>query len=206
MQPINLSKRVCSRGVSRTTSTLRTCDFSMRLRVLCIAALLSVTAIASTAEAQQRFGSWVVTQLSDDAAIFVAATISSSGDILRKICGPGACLWMFTSKLKCQEGGEQGMLATSDGGTMFLDLRCVGAHGGDDGYYDTAFKDYNSIDRLIRTGRVIGFAMALNGGEFKVSRFITDGAVEAATEASRRAGTGRSGGSTPARGPKDERL
>src|SRR5215470_7087157 len=106
-----------------------------RPRVRCIiAALIALMTIASTAVAQQRFGSWVVTQLSDDATFFVAATISSSGDILREMCGPGACIWMFTTKHKCQEGAEQGMLATSDGGTMFLDLKCLGAQRGDDGY------------------------------------------------------------------------
>jgi len=179
----------------------------MRSRFLwVIAALLTALAIASTAGAQQRFGSWFVTQSSEDATVFVAATVSSSGELLRKICGPRACLWMFTSKYKCQEGAEQDMLATSDGGTMmFLDLRCVGALEDDDGYYDTVFKDYDSIDRLIRSGKVIGFAMALKGGEFKVSRFNTDGAVDAAMEASRSAGTGRSDASTP-RGPKDKRL
>src|SRR5262245_23099872 len=105
MVATNLPKHALCVAVSLTTST-RPCDHGLRMRsrfLWVIAALLTALAIASTAGAQQRFGSWFVTQSSEDATVFVAATVSSSGELLRKICGPRACLWMFTSKYKCQE-------------------------------------------------------------------------------------------------------
>ena len=65
--------------ISPTSTRLCDCRFSFRgsrmgPRVLyVIAALFAVLAIASTAGAQQRLGSWLVTQSSEDATFFVAA-------------------------------------------------------------------------------------------------------------------------------------
>src|SRR5262249_6824834 len=157
----------------------------------------------ANAEAQQRFGSWWVTVADFDPNVYVAGTFSSSGDMLRHMCSREGCFWTFTSKTRCNTDGTQGMLASGDAGTLFLDLKCFGAQ--DDGQtYDMAFSDYNAIDRLIRSGKVIGFAMALKDGAFKVSRFTTTGAVEAIVEASRRAGAGQNQRVPASR--RDERL
>jgi hypothetical protein len=176
-----------------------------------IAALLAVLALTSAASAQpkqpnQHFGDWWVFPMSDEPRLFVAGTPSQSGDILRTVCSIEGCVWMVTTKTGCDKDATQDVLVSTDKGAATLELVCVGKRQDGSEWYDQVFTNSDHVDQLIRSGRVIGFAVVLEGGQFKVTRYSTEGAADAATEASRRAGRGRSGRSTTAKDLKDERL
>ena len=200
MEPIG--NQFLKRALSADSSPqVRLSDVTAVWLTLTALALMAVVGLGEANAADQRYGSWLVTEATDDASVSVAGTFSQTGEILRITCrAPDRCIWMFTSKRRCQDNISVDALATSDNGTLYLELACGGAHG-NDGYYDLVFKEFGRIDGLVRQGGRVGFAMALKGGEFQVTRFNTDGAAQATAEAARRAGKGP----VPTRGLKDER-
>jgi len=167
---------------------------------------LAVTALVLTAIVwvgaanAQQYGAWLITRSDDN--MLVAGTSSVSGEVLRIMCeSQGSCVWLLTTSRRCEQNISVDALATSDKGTLALELACYGI--GTRGQYDLVFKQFEPINRLVYQGGIIGFAIATKGGQFQVLRFDTDGAQQAIAEASRRAGTGSR---IPARGLKDERL
>jgi hypothetical protein len=172
-----------------------------------IATLTLVVALVGTASAQHH-GSWEVVQATGGGKFFVAFTSSENGDMLRYLCGAERCAWALTSRTPCDSSGGYGALASkTPGGSQFFEMKCMGEAPGT-GWFDVVFLDQEAATQMIREKGVIGFAVALESGRFKVSRFVTEGAVAAMWEAERKAQTKTGTPGTPAvrRGPKDEVL
>jgi hypothetical protein len=136
---------------------------------------LFLTQIASgTLWADESYGSWGV-GFTDDRSSLYAATVNDSGDLLGQYCEPsdGSCMWLLGLSTKCDTGHEYPILANSDTGASQLDIVCGGQlHNGT---YKYAFKNFDDIDSLVKHAERIGFAMPMQGDQFRVvSKVLND--------------------------------
>ena len=124
-----------------------------------------------------RSGDWVWSV--DDPEAYYAATENSAGQMLAQFCDTkeGSCIYVVGFDTNCDEGDAYPVLVNSDAGTASLDFLC----GGDleDGGHLMIAKDFDQLDDLIRKATRIGFALPMQGDEFKAVRFSLRGSVNA---------------------------
>jgi hypothetical protein len=109
-----------------------------------------------------------------------AARANDSGHFLGQYCyqSKGSCLWLLAIKTRCDEGDKYPVLINSDAGSAQVEVHCLG-HLPSAGMYRYAFTDFELIDRTVRNGRRIGFAIPLESDQFRVLRFDLTGASSA---------------------------
>lgn len=143
-----------------------------------LAALLCGGLIASGAFAGEvASGDWAWNV--DDPETHWAATGNDAGQMLGQFCYPekGSCLYAVGFDTTCDEGDSYPALVNSDAGTANITLKC----GGDleDGANLMLVEDFDQLDALIRKSKRIGFALPMQGDEFKAVRFSLRGSVPA---------------------------
>lgn len=134
---------------------------------------LLLIALAAPAGAAQSFGAWLAS-VATDGALF-AATINDSRDVLSQSCDLNGedCVWLLVIRSPCTEGASYTVLSNSDSGTAQLRLLCLSPNA--DGQHRYAFEDFAAIDHIIKTDTRVGFALALQNGQFKAVRFDLTG-------------------------------
>lgn len=123
----------------------------------------------------------------DDPDVLYAATQNSTGQALMQLCYPseGNCLYAVGFDTRCEQGSTYPALVNTDVSATTVELFC--GIELDDGGNLLFFRDFDQIDALIRQARKIGFALPMEGDEFKAVRFSLKGSVTA-IDAMRRVG------------------
>lgn len=123
-------------------------------------------------------GPWTI-EVADPALVY-ALNMNDAGSGLAQTCLPkiDSCVWTLLMSTACEEGATYPILANSDAGASHLEVRCNGRFGSSDmSMY--AFADFQAVDRIVRSARRVGFAVPLQGDQFRVIRFSLDQAEAA---------------------------
>jgi hypothetical protein len=150
----------------------------MRKLFLALTGMLTVSIISCNALAQE-IGNWTIDTKSKE--FLYAATINDSGALLGQFCSlkDGNCMWLLGMSTACNKGDSYPVLVNSDAGALHLQVYCDGQL--ESGSYRYAFTDFDAVDNAIRKSSKIGFAVPLQSDQFKVVRFLTNGAISALT-------------------------
>lgn len=123
--------------------------------------------------------SWTVGQTSDKVDRY-AITLNDSNGALRQRCNieDEKCYWSLMIVTKCTSGETFPVLVSSDLGASHLQLYCGSSFKvSNDLYYEYYFNEFEAIDKLVRSSKSIGIAMALESGSFRVVRFLMNDAI-----------------------------
>lgn len=161
-------------------------------------ALMTITALPAsilvtntTLAEQQRVGDWTVDVSRSYAEAF---TGNDSGSTFGLICLTGTCLFYLDNSVRCKENSKTPMLINADSGATYVIATCLHLtwnSGGTRYVYTIQDKD---VVTAISSGATIGFAMPLESGQFKVTRFSLSGALRATHEAAQTIPTRRDTG------------
>lgn len=115
----------------------------------------------------------------DDPEMYFAGTENSAGQVLMQLCDPedSTCFYAVGFDTRCDEGDSYPALVNSDAGTASIELLCSSEL--DDGNNLMLVKDFDQMDDFIRRAKKIGFALPMQGDEFKAVRFSLKGSVKA---------------------------
>ena len=124
-----------------------------------------------------RSGDW--TWSIDDPEMYYAATENSAGQVLMQLCDSedGTCFYAVGFDTTCDEGDSYPALMNSDAGTASIELYC--GSKSDDGTNLMLVKNFDQMDEFVRQAKKIGFALPMQGDEFKAVRFSLKGSVAA---------------------------
>lgn len=122
-------------------------------------------------------GHWF-SQYSADAS--EAGTVNDDGSTFGVLCRAEICQFYLKGSTTCQEGGRYPFLMNSDVGSTGVSTQCQSFNNGTSTYTDVVwFEETIKIASYLSKGELFGFAIPLNSGEFKVTRFRLKGATEA---------------------------
>jgi hypothetical protein len=126
----------------------------------------------------ETFGSWM-TGVTDTGDGLYAATQNDSGNLLGQYCFPseGNCIWLLGMATACKEGDQYAVLANSDAGAGHLNVYCSAKL--DNGLYRYVFLEFDAIQNIVTKGMRVGFAVPLEGDQFRVVRFDLGGSNRA---------------------------
>jgi hypothetical protein len=107
-----------------------------------------------------------------------AATANNKGRILGQYCyyDEESCMYLVSFGTTCDEGAEYTALANTNNGAYSLNLICGHEYKKQNVFYVTPFKE---IDSIVKDASIIGFALPLESGSFKVVRFSLRGSTYA---------------------------
>lgn len=119
------------------------------------------------------FGEWA-TDFSGPEFVY-AFTTNDSGGVLGQYCyfSSGNCIWLISMSSGCEEGHDYPVLANSDAGASQVMVYCSSKM---EGQFVYVFRDFEAIDKLVKDGHKMGFAVPLQEDRFTVVRFHLDGA------------------------------
>jgi hypothetical protein len=128
---------------------------------------------------EQHVGDWIV----DFGGTYTEAfTANQSGSTFGLFCMSGSCTFYLDTNTRCSEGGSIPMLINSDSGATYVLSSCFHLTQGQRVRYVNSIRDRDVVT-AISSGGVIGFAIPLASGEFKVVRFSLNGATSATQRA-----------------------
>lgn len=144
-----------------------------QLQLLAIAGLLMASAGAI---AEARYGDWKVEVTDDDTVI--ASTVNDSGLWLGKICWVSTqkCVWALSVADTCKDGDSYVGLVNANSGARDMRFLCSGR--AKDGQ-TLVIQEYDSMNEFSANDPMIGIAMPMQNGTFKVLRFSLSGSHEA---------------------------
>jgi len=140
--------------------------------------MILVAAMTATAGAENLpSGDWIVNV--DDPTNVFAGTSNGADQVLMQICDPeeGQCFYAVGFGLRCKEGDTHPALLNTDVEAASVELLCGTRLK--DGTNLMYLKDFDQIDGLLRTARKVGFALPMEGDQFKAVRFSLKGSVTA---------------------------
>lgn len=142
------------------------------LFMVCIYASLQAKAV----ELIKEFGSWSVF-INKKGGETAALTMNAAQNVLSYRCSANfqMCLYRLDAKIECEHSNQYPMLASTGDNAYPISGYCDSSSNGN--YLDlTPVKE---IDQLVKQGSVIGFAIPMESGMFKVIRFKLDGSTKA---------------------------
>jgi hypothetical protein len=124
------------------------------------------------------YGDWYVHKELADIQI---ANTSSGAAVAGVLClvSAGTCSAYLGTDTPCAEGVETPMVINSAVGASAVTATCTSI--GNQKY--NVFSEFGSVRAAFESGGVVGFAMPLRSGEFRVVRFNTRGATAAIRDA-----------------------
>lgn len=163
------------------------------LRVM-VGAMLGFFVAGGTALGQpQRIGDWTL-DLSDSYG--EAFTVNDSGSRFGFLCSRESCSFYLDFGLSCRRDSRVVMLVNAEAGATYVVSRCVGVRAGSDVRFIHAIQDRDLLE-AVSSGEAVGFAVPMEGGQFRVIRFRLHGAVTAIGRAAGFASRSRSGTGDP---------
>ena len=93
-----------------------------------------------------------------------------------------ACDFYLNTRTRCEEKAKIPVLINSDSASTYVTSSCIHLRQGAAIRYVFAIRDADVVT-AISSGQIIGFAMPLEGGDFKVVGFSLDGALAATRKA-----------------------
>ena len=154
---------------------------------------LVLVVLSFTADAQSRrtllesHRDWLV-YAHNTTGVFIAETVNESGAIFGVVCDPqnSHCYWAIISDSSCKQGGEYPALVNSRSGAFPVVGTCISDN-------QMRFAEFGELLSTVSSDPRVAFAVPLENGLFRVTRFSLDGALNAgrraaelATEASGR--------------------
>lgn len=133
-------------------------------------------------------GDWV--WYTDDPTSYYAATANSAGQVLMQLCDleDGNCVYAVGFETRCDEGDTHPALVNTDQSAASIELHC--GKRLDDGSNLMLVGDFDQLDGILRKASRIGFALPMQGDEFKAIRFSLKGSVTALDRMRRLAASG----------------
>jgi hypothetical protein len=143
---------------------------------------LSMSSAEAADVASREYGRWKTLTLG---SVSTAMTINESGHGLAMRCEhTNACDWRLILTTKCTVGDRYPVLANTNRGVEPLELLCSGEL--EPGYWVVHFADFDAATAVIMGDRehptltgLVGFAIALRDGQFRVVRFELIGMLDA---------------------------
>jgi hypothetical protein len=139
-----------------------------------------------------------------------AATVNDSGNLLGVYCSTTTsdCLWLLGLTTACKEDSKYPTLANSETGAGYIEVYCSAQL--ENGMYRYVFSNFDQITDIISKNLIVGFALPLQGDQFKVVRFDLSGSnraiskvLEAAVEIDKNKSSSKTSKTT---GTKDQNL
>lgn len=124
--------------------------------------------------------SWTSGQTADKTARW-ASTLNDSSGALTQRCDieEEQCFWSISILTKCEKDAVFPVLISADAGAWHMSILCGSPFkSGTETYYPYFFSEFDEFDKLVRSSKSIGIAMALKSGQFRVIRFLLDDAVK----------------------------
>jgi len=111
-----------------------------------------------------------------------AATVNDSGSLFGQYCFKSnkSCLYLLAMTVACNPGNKYPVLVNSDIGSYVLQIYCFDKFK--DGLYRYSFTNFDDIDGIVKRASRVGFAVPMEGDQFKVIRFSLFGANKALAE------------------------
>lgn len=141
-----------------------------------------VLMMLSAAGNAQTYQDWHV--VANDGDTVTASTINASGGRLMKSCYVSTqnCMWGMSVGPSCNDGASYVVLVNAKSGVRSIETTCMGAKKANQ---YMVFNDFAAMEEISNNDEMIGFAVAMESGQFQVVRFSLLGseAATAATEA-----------------------
>lgn len=147
----------------------------MRIIVLLLLAAVSLGA---------RADDWI-TGDTDDGRTLYAGTVNADGMALMQACtvADGMCRWMIVVDIVCKGGDPTPtpIVLNARSEALPAQLYCLGVGGapkpGEKQFYRHGLSEFTPIDALLRKGGIVGLALPLESGAFRVFRYDLSGAI-----------------------------
>jgi len=141
--------------------------------------LLAAVCLALPMWAQaQAIGDWRIGNLDAGAGMY-AATVNETQSVLGQFCQVEGddfpCYWLLSIDIDCEPGESYIVLVNADHSAVPLEMLCAPLARAN----RYAFRDFDTIDSIVRSSTRIGIAFPMQSGQFQVSRFSLDGAGQA---------------------------
>ena len=148
----------------------------MRQLIVVVASMVCLWVPVAGAE-DIHSGDWVWNV--DDPETYYAGTENAAGHVLMQFCDPadGTCFYAVGFDTTCDEGDSYPALVNADTGASSIKLMCGSSL--DDGTNMMLVEGFDQIDGIVRKSQKIGFALPMQGDEFKAVRFSLKGSVTA---------------------------
>lgn len=155
------------------------------MRIVNILWLLLVLMSPGLAHAQTRtFGAWTV-MISDDKNDLIAGTFADDHKFIAYRCfgKAGRCAYSVVLEIECVDGESYPLLVNSSYAAVAVSCTCF-----KNGETHELIPEFDDFYRILQNSTgVIGFALPMASGQFKVVRFDLTGAKEAMKLAGRAA-------------------
>lgn len=158
------------------------------MRVATLALLLAIPTFV-TAAPEHEAGDWVYEAENDGSDVLFAATENAAGQTLLQLCyvESKTCIYAVDFEITCEEDARYPALVNTDVGAKSIVFVCSKLQE----THTLVATEFDAIDGLVRSGKRIGFAIPMEGDQFKAVRFSLVGATRALD--SMRAATDRAG-------------
>jgi hypothetical protein len=159
----------------------------MRSLSILLAALVSLPAYSDT----YAVGDWSVDIETDYTEAY---TTNQSGSVLGMFCTANKCYWYTNLTIACKPGSEYPALINARHGSFAARLHCFHLQQDSGKRHVFVITEYDSMEQAVSTGGTLCIAIAMQSGEFNVTRFDTDDGSKAVQRAATAAArmTGRS--------------
>lgn len=147
------------------------------VRSVWLSAVVFTMLIRPTPARAEAFGDWF-TDTSGRTTVY-AVSKNDGGNVFGQFCllGEGSCVWAIGLETPCEKGETYAVLVNSDAGAVHLAVQCDGQLDG--GLYKYMFTVFDQVNRLVKQGTRLAFAIPIQNDEFRVVRFSLRGAPAA---------------------------
>ncbi len=139
--------------------------------------LLALSLYSASVHAEVQGNKDWIWDLSGDEYAY-AATVNTDGRVLGQYCyfDDNSCYYLVSLGTTCETGSEYPSILNSDAGVEPVQLICGHKNSKGNVFY---IKPFDKVDGLIKEAKAVGFAIAMNSGEFKVVRYSLSGSTYA---------------------------
>ncbi len=145
-------------------------------KVISFCAVLFFAASLAHAEGVQ-FGTWQVIQASDSRDYIAVTGIDDYSKMLGYRCYADSqeCAHILVADITCENEADTPLLINSDHSALAMNAICVDA--GDS--HELLLTDFENTHTILLEANVVGFAIPMESGQFKVIRFSLQGSRKA---------------------------
>lgn len=171
---------------------VRRCRIMMR--IICVV-LLFLSICGNALADRQKVGDWLVDVGENYTEAF---TSNDSGSTFGLFCLSESCSFYFDVNTRCEDDEQTFVLINAESGAAYVNVKCVIFHTEKVVRYLNVAQDI-AIANSITQGNIIGIAIPMISGNFKVVRFSLNGAMVATKKAFDKSKTLRKTGSSTGR-------
>ncbi|RJG13478.1 hypothetical protein D3879_09620 [Pseudomonas cavernicola] len=145
-------------------------------RLIAAVVFLAFSSLAFAVEPIKVFGDWAVIRAAEGSDL-VALTRNNDGNYigLRCFVGERKCVHVLSVDFTCEVGMSYPMLVGSSVSAITIQTSCRNSAGS----HELVLDDQSKIHEVLKQEGLVGFAMPMDSGLFKVVRFSLNGAYEA---------------------------